>query len=101
MKAKIICRTLDEVREKVFALCKEYGVEANRVFLPANFDNKNNMGIAYAVQGKKVVAASPYWRMEDGQIELQADLARARSLVCTAAPLSPKDSKAKEDSEDK
>jgi DNA-binding Xre family transcriptional regulator len=89
MKAKIICRTLDEVRENIFALCKEYGVKADRVFLPGNFDNTNNMGIAYAVNDKNVVAASPYWRMEDGLIELQADLLKVSKMICTA-PLSPK-----------
>lgn len=89
MKAKIVCRTLGEVRENIFALCKEYGVKADRVFLPGNFDNTNNMGIAYAVNDKNVVAASPYWRMEDGLIELQADLLKVSKMICTA-PLSPK-----------
>lgn len=88
-KTKIVCRTLDEVRENIFALCKEYGVKADRVFLPGNFDNTNNMGIAYAVNDKNVVAASPYWRMEDGLIELQADLLKVSKMICTA-PLSPK-----------
>lgn len=89
IKAKIKCRTLGEVRENIFALCKEYGVKADRVFLPGNFDNTNNMGIAYAVNDKNVVAASPYWRMEDGLIELQADLLKVSKMICTA-PLSPK-----------
>lgn len=89
MKAKIVCRTLGEVRENIFALCKEYGVKADRVFLPGNFDNTNNMGIAYAVNDKNVVAASPYWRTEDGLIELQADLLKVSKMICTA-PLSPK-----------
>lgn len=89
IKAKIECRTLGEVRENIFALCKEYGVKADRVFLPGNFDNTNNMGIAYAVNDKNVVAASPYWRMEDGLIELQADLLKVSKMICTA-PLSPK-----------
>lgn len=89
IKAKIVCRTLGEVRENIFALCKEYGVKADRVFLPGNFDNTNNMGIAYAVNDKNVVAASPYWRMEDGLIELQADLLKVSKMICTA-PLSPK-----------
>lgn len=89
IKAKIKCRTLGEVRENIFALCKEYGVKADRVFLPGNFDNTNNMGIAYAVNDKNVVAASPYWRTEDGLIELQADLLKVSKMICTA-PLSPK-----------
>lgn len=89
MKAKIVCRTLGEVRENIFALCKEYGVKADRVFLPGNFDNTNNMGIAYAVNDKNVVAASPYWRTEDGLIEIQADLLKVSKMICTA-PLSPK-----------
>lgn len=88
IKAKIECRTLGEVRENIFALCKEYGVKADRVFLPGNFDNTNNMGIAYAVNDKNVVAASPYWRT-DGLIELQADLLKVSKMICTA-PLSPK-----------
>lgn len=90
MKTKIICRTLIDIRKRVLELCKEYGVEADWVFLPGTFGRTNNMGIAYAIQGRnkknKVVAASPYYRMDDGLFELHSDLIKANQLVCTAIP---------------
>lgn len=90
MKAKIICRTLIDIRKRVLELCKEYGVEADWVFLPETFGRTNNMGIAYAIQGRnkknKVVAASLYCRMDDGLFELHSDLIKANQLVCTAIP---------------
>lgn len=42
MKTKIICRTLIDIRKRIIELCKEYGVEADWVFLPETFGRTNN-----------------------------------------------------------
>lgn len=73
MKARIICNGLNDVRDKVRELCDTSDVR--KVYLPSNTKNNNHYGIAYAVDFlNNVIAATPYWKTDDGKYELQADL---------------------------
>lgn len=73
MKARIICNGLNDLRDKVQELCKTS--EVKRVYLPENEESNNHYGIAYAVDSKNnVIAATPYWKTDDGKYELQAEL---------------------------
>lgn len=80
MKAKIICKTLEEVKGNFLLLCKEQGIEEAATYLPENFNRKQDYGVVYAVKDKEVLALTPYWRTDDNLYELQADLIKSPQL---------------------
>lgn len=81
MKARIICKTLDEVRAKMLQLCGAEN-EETKVYLPVSENGKNDFGVACAVNvnSKDVLALAPYWRTDDNLYELQADLIKSPQL---------------------
>lgn len=81
MKSKIICNNLNEVKTKFMDVCKEEGIDADSVYTPNNVHGTNSYGIMFALKAsdnlERVVAASAYWKKDDGKYELQNDLALA------------------------
>ena len=80
MKAKIICKSLEEVKGNLLLLCKEQGIEVATTYLPESFNRKQDYGVVYAVKDKEVLALTPYWRTDDGLYELQTDLVKSPQL---------------------
>lgn len=76
-------RYLKEIREYMQVLCKEHGIEnAYGAYLPGNFGNSNALGIAYAVDvDNNVLAASPYWKKQNGMYEVQNELTRVANMT--------------------
>lgn len=72
-----------EVKEYVQVLCERCGIEnAYAPYLCMSFAGNYDFGIVFAVDAdKNVIAATPFWRNQNGAYEVQNELIRVNNMA--------------------